>query len=153
MDSGSNLQQWCDARLLGVKTGKQEVGPKSVQNTCIFEFIKKYAVLSNNIYICKSCKFQLNLSNDITESFQAGTANILAINLTTERPLEELREYEKYNKSIKNIDKMVEKIASFYNFDNYIGANINSKKNRNEITKEVIIQMCFFKVVHFHLEI
>jgi hypothetical protein len=107
-------------------------------NQKLFEFIKKFAILSNNIYICKSCQFQLNLSNDITESFQAGTANILAINLTTERPLEELREYEKYNKSIKNIDKMVEKIASFYNFDNYIGANINSKKNRNEITKEVI---------------
>ena len=107
-------------------------------NQQLFEFIKKYAILSNNIYVCKSCGYQLNISTDITESFQAGTANILAINLTTERPLEELREYEKYNKSIKNIDKMVEKIASFYNFNNYIGSNINSKKNRNEITKETI---------------
>ena len=107
-------------------------------NQKLFEFIKKYAVLSKNTYVCKSCGFQLNVSTDITESFQAGTANILAINLTTERPLEELREYEKYNKSIKNIDKMVEKIASFYNINNYIGSNINSKKNRNEITKEAI---------------
>ena len=107
-------------------------------NQKLFEFIKKFAVLSDKKYICKSCKYQLNLSNDITESFQAGSANILAINLTTERSLEELREYEKYNKAIKNIDKMVEKIASFYNFEIYLGANINSKKNRNEIIKEVI---------------
>ena len=107
-------------------------------NQLLFEFIKKYALLSNNIYICKSCSFNLDISNDVTESFQAGMANILAINLTTERPLEELREYEKFSSSIKNIDKMVEKIASFYKIETYIGSSINSKKNRNEITKEII---------------
>ena len=107
-------------------------------NQLLFEFIKKYAKNVNNIYICKSCNYQLEISLDITESFQAGSANILAINLTTERALEDLREYEKYSNSIKNIDKMVEKIASFYHFDNYIGSSNNSKKNRNEITKEVV---------------
>ena len=107
-------------------------------NQLLYEFIKKYAIKSDNMFICKSCSFNLKISVDVTESYQAGMANILAINLTTERPLEELREYEKFSSSIKNIDKMVEKIASFYSFNNYIGSSINSKKNRNEITKEVI---------------
>jgi len=107
-------------------------------NQLLFEFIKKYAKNVNNTYICKSCNYQLEVDLDITESFQAGSTNILAINLTTERSLEDLREYEKFSNSIKNIDKMVEKIASFYNFDNYIGSSNNSKKNRNEITKEVV---------------
>jgi hypothetical protein len=107
-------------------------------NQLLFEFIKKYAKNVNNTYICKSCNYQLEVDLDITDSFQAGSANILAINLTTERSLEDLREYEKFSNSIKNIDKMVEKMASFYNFDNYIGSSNNSKKNRNEITKEVV---------------
>merc|ERR1712146_748835 len=75
-------------------------------NQLLFEFIKKYAKNVNNTYICKSCNYQLEVDLDITESLQAGSANILAINLTTERSLEDLREYEKFSNSIKNIDKM-----------------------------------------------
>jgi hypothetical protein len=129
----------CQHFISWIELQKNRKNNPNKYNQLLYEFIKKYAIKdSMNMYICKSCKFNLKISVDITESFQVGMANILAINLTTERPLEELREYEKYSSSIKNIDKMVEKIASFYSFNNYIGSSINSKKNRNEITKEVI---------------
>jgi hypothetical protein len=110
----------------------------NIYNQLLFEFIKKFAKNSNNNYVCKSCNYMLNISKDITESFQVGTTNILAINLTTESSLENLRQYEKYKYSIKNIDKIVEKIAGLINYSIYIGPSFNSKKNREEIIKEVI---------------
>lgn len=110
----------------------------NVYNQLLFEFIKKFSKNSNNNYVCKSCNYMLNISKDITESFQIGSTNILAINLSTESSLENLRQYEKYKYSIKNIDKIVEKIAVFINYSIYIGPSFNSKKNREEIIKEVI---------------
>ena len=75
----------------------------NVYNQLLFEFIKKFSQNSNNNYVCKSCNCMLKISKDITESFQIGSTNILAINLSTESSLENLRQYEKYKYSIKNI--------------------------------------------------
>ena len=56
----------------------------------------------------------------------------------TPQPLEELAKYEKFNKSIKNIDKIIEKVAYVVNMNNYVGNIPIVRLKRQELTKTTI---------------
>lgn len=108
-------------------------------NQLFFEFFKKYVIQTkDNDFICKSCSSMLDLRKYVSEYQGGGDTDSFALSLSINIPLEEMAEYEKYNKSIKYIDKLIERIAYISKINLYIGNDPVIKNRRQNMTKEVI---------------
>jgi len=106
-------------------------------NQLFFEFFKKYVTMnSEQDFICKSCSSLIDIKKYVSE-YQPG-GDTYALSLAISVPLEEMAEYEKYNKSIKYIDKLIERICYISKIVYYIGNDANVKNRRQNITKEII---------------
>uniref|UniRef100_A0A6C0H000 Uncharacterized protein n=1 Tax=viral metagenome TaxID=1070528 RepID=A0A6C0H000_9ZZZZ len=109
----------------------------SLFDQALYEFIKKYK--KDNVegeFICKSCSQLLDIKKFIADTFQGG---IFTLNLSTStKPLEELSKYEKFNKAIKNIDKIIERVAYVMNNNIYVGNQPIVRLKRQELTKTII---------------
>ena len=104
-------------------------------NDLIYKFVKKY-IISNedNIFICKSCNQLVEIENNIVNNYDGTVGINLSINLL----FYESNEYLKYSIAIKNIEKLIEKIAHIFNFNSYIGNVQINKIKRTEILKNII---------------
>lgn len=106
----------------------------------LYEFINQY-VLENNEgdYVCKSCSTQLNIKKFISGGYYDKSSDKFT---TYTMPLivylEEIPEYEKYRITIRNLDKLVEKISSISNIPYYIGSKSSVKTRRRPIVKNII---------------
>jgi hypothetical protein len=107
-------------------------------NQYLYQFFKHYVIENTEKeFICKSCSEIINLKkyiNDWTSSTEDG----IALSVSLNAQLDELPEYEKYNKSIKNLDKILEKICSGTNLNIFIGNKPQIKIKRQEIIKMLI---------------
>ena len=104
----------------------------------LFKFIKKYASTNDDgEYICKSCKQFLDIKVYMHDTFANNLSNV-ALSVSLEADLENIPEYEKFSKAIKNMDKNVEKIGYISGIQQYIGSNANNKIKRQDIVKYTI---------------
>lgn len=104
----------------------------------LYSFIKKYVITNNdNQYICKSCKQFLDIQNYLANPYEGGSSGIDII-LTSTKKLTDMNEYAKFSSSIKNIEKLVERLAQINNFNYYIGNELIHKYRRQDIVKQVI---------------
>jgi hypothetical protein len=107
-------------------------------NQLFFDFFKKYSMISKEKqFICKSCSAELDIAKYVTE-YQGGNVEEMTISLAAERELENLPEYEKFTKSIKNIDKIISRIAGITKLHYYEGTEPIVKLRRQNIVKQVI---------------
>ena len=111
-------------------------------NESIYNFVNKYVTSdSSNHYkqqfICKSCNQILEVEYIISDVFDSNTTGF-NIQIETHKNLNEIKEYAKYSYLIKNIDKIVERIARINNFTIYIGNEKINKIRRQDIIKQVI---------------
>jgi hypothetical protein len=107
-------------------------------NQLFFDFFKKYSLVSKEKqFICKSCSAELDISKFVTE-YQGGNVEEMTISLAAERELENLPEYEKFTKSIKNIDKIISRIAGITKIHYYEGTEPIVKLRRQNVVKQVI---------------
>lgn len=107
-------------------------------NQLFFDFFKKYSLISKeNQFICKSCSAELDISKFVTE-YQGGNVEEMTISLAAERELENLPEYEKFTKAIKNIDKIISRIAGIAKIHYYEGTEPIIKLRRQNVVKQVI---------------
>lgn len=105
-------------------------------NQLLFEFIKKYVIINDEQdYICKSCNFLVDIKRFVASREYS---DVIVINLAASVPLHEIAEYEKYSKSIQNIDKMIERICRAANILYYVGSLPEIKLRRQDVTKEMI---------------
>lgn len=109
----------------------------SIFDQALYEFIRKYKKVSmDGEFICKSCSQLLDVKKFIADTFQGG---VFTLNLSSStQPLEELSKYEKFNKSIKNIDKIIERVAYVMNMNTYVGNQPIIRLKRQELTKTTI---------------
>jgi hypothetical protein len=109
----------------------------SVFDQALYEFIRKYRKINvEGDYICNSCSQLLDIKRFMSMEYQGG---IFTLNLSASlKPLEELSKYEKFSKSIKNIDKIINKIGDVMNVSAYIGNTPIVRIKRQEITKTTI---------------
>jgi len=106
-------------------------------NQELFSFIKKYVTENkDNNFVCKSCYQLLDLSKYTTEIYPGSDS--IAISYGLENELETIPEYVKYNKSIKNMDKMIEKICYGANISYFVGSIQQTKLRRQEMIKNII---------------
>ena len=105
----------------------------------IYEFVKKYLKENkNNDYICKSCGQVLDISNYVTNVYNTGGLEGITININTFVALEEIKEYQKLSKSIKNIDKLIERISYLVGLTQYTGSLPATKLYRQDLIKKII---------------
>jgi hypothetical protein len=118
-------------------TGYRKKDPnKFIQE--LYIFFNKYIIEnSEKDFICKSCSEVINIKkymNDWTSSTEEG----IALSVSLNAQLEDLAEYEKYNKSIKMMDKIIEKVCSGLGINILVGNLPQIKLKRQEIIKNVI---------------
>ena len=106
----------------------------------LFNFVEQYVTEnSDSDFICKSCGMQLNIKKFILDgAFDDETHRFITFRTPLDIPLEEIPEYTKYNIAIRNIDKILEKIATICNIPYFIGTSYSVKFKRKSITKDVI---------------
>ncbi len=111
-----------------------------VLNQAVFDFVKQYVKVDDKgDYICKSCFEMLDLKKYVYEgTYVAELDTFLTTNLAVNQKLENLPKYEKYTRTIRNIEKNIEKICYMMNLNYYIGNTPTIKLRRKLIIKDVI---------------
>ena len=117
----------------------QKTNPKLYTDE-LYRFIQQY--VTENVdqeFVCKSCGYQLNIKKYIIDGvFDDDTQKFITYSMPMEVSLEDIPEYEKFRVSIRNIDKLIEKIASIANIPHLMKSSINIKWRRKGVVKDVI---------------
>lgn len=113
--------------------------PKLFQEK-MYQFIKQYVTenLSQN-YICKSCGTLIDIQKYVIDGeFDNDTQQFITFNMPLSIPLENIKEYEKYNIAIRNMDKLINNISVISNIPSLTGSTYNVKSKRRTIVKDAI---------------
>jgi hypothetical protein len=110
------------------------------KNQAIFDFVKQYVKTNErNEYICKSCSELLDLKKYVYEgTYVAELDTFQTTNLAVNQKLEEMPKYAKYTRTIRNIEKNIEKICYAINLPYYLGNTPVIKLRRKLIIKDTI---------------
>lgn len=124
---------WDKISALGKKN------PKAYMDQ-LYSFIQQYVIENvDQEFVCKSCGTQLNIKKYIIDgTFDDATQKFVTYSMPMDVPLEDIPEYEKYKITIRNIDKLVEKIANVSNIPHLDKASANVKWKRKAIVKDAI---------------
>lgn len=106
----------------------------------LYDFIEQYVIENQDgDFICKSCGHQLNIKKYVLDgTFDDDSQKFIAFATPLDIPLEEVPEYRKYNIVIRNIDKIIEKIANITGIPYMNGTSYAVKSKRKNITKDAI---------------
>lgn len=106
----------------------------------LYNFIQQYVWENvDQEFVCKSCGVQLNMKKYIIDGvFDDDTQKFVTYSMPMDIPLEDIPEYEKYKISVRNIDKIIEKIAFISNIPHLTKASFNVKWRRKAIIKDAI---------------
>jgi hypothetical protein len=106
----------------------------------LYTFIQQFVIENvEQDYVCKSCGNNLNIKKYVTDGvFDDETQRFITFGSNMDVPLEDIAEYEKFKISIRNLDKIIEKIANVSNIPHFIGMNNSVKTRRRFIIKEAI---------------
>ena len=109
-------------------------------NQYVFNFVKKYVKQNDRgDYLCKSCNEVLSLKKFVYEgTYVAELDTFLTTSLAVNQKLEELPKYRNYLRTIKNLEKNLEKIAYITELSYYLGNTAIIKLHRKTIIKDVI---------------
>jgi hypothetical protein len=109
-------------------------------NQAVFDFVKQYIKLNQRgEYICKSCNEQVQIQKFVVEgTYVEELDTFLTTSMTVSQNLEELPKYSKYRRTIRNIEKNIEKFAYSMDLIAYVGNTPVIKLRRKMVIKDVI---------------
>jgi len=109
-------------------------------NQMIFDFVKKYVKENDRgEYLCKSCNEGLLIKKFVSEGFyNKDSQEFMTSSIIINQRLEELPKYMKLNRTIKNLEKNLEKIAYIAGLNSYLGNTPVIKLHRKTIIKDTI---------------
>ena len=112
-------------------------------NTDLYEFILKYMIETyDGSFVCKSCGSLLNIKRYVDSGiFKKSTNEYIPFMSDSSyllKDLEKIPYYDKFRRSISNIDKIVERLASILNIIIYVGNLHSNKISRRNIVKNII---------------
>jgi len=98
------------------------------------DFYKRYVVDHiNSDYICNSCNQTINIDKYIYQ-----VNDLMKISAESKVPLEEQRQYNKFGKAINALDKIIERMGSFFNLTEYMGNHPSSVIKRRETIRNLL---------------
>jgi len=109
-------------------------------NQAVFEFVKQYVKQNDRgEYICKSCNEIAQVQKYVVEgTYIEELDTFLTTSLAVNQNLEELSKYSKYKRTIRNIEKNIEKFAFSTDILAFLGNTPVIKLRRKMIIKDVI---------------
>jgi len=109
-------------------------------NQLIFEFVKKYVKQNEKgDYICKSCNEMLLLKKYVKEgTYIKELDEFMTTSIVVNEKLYNIPKYNNLNRTIKNLEKILEKIAYICEISYYIGNNTTTKLHRKIVIKDTI---------------
>jgi hypothetical protein len=109
-------------------------------NQAIFDYVKQYVKLDEHgDYICKSCNEGVNLYKYVhSASYNEEMDTFMTTSIAVNQKLEEISKYAKYMRSIRNIEKSIEKFAYSLDIIAYLGNDPIIKLRRKMIIKDTI---------------
>lgn len=104
-----------------------------------FQFVQQYVIRNHEQdFICKSCGFQVNIRNYVLDGSYDDEGRFVSFTMPMDVPLKDIPEYEKYLSTIRNIEKIIEKIASITNMTFLIGTTTTVRMRIRKIVKDSI---------------
>jgi len=109
-------------------------------NQAVFDFVKQYVKLNERgEYICKSCNEIVQIQKYVFEgTYVAELDTFLTTSMAVSQNLEEMPKYAKFKRTIRNIEKNIEKFAYSADILTYLGNTPVTKLRRKMIIKDVI---------------
>ena len=109
-------------------------------NQAIFDFVKQYVKLDDHgEYMCKSCNEKVNIQKYVFEgTYVEELDTFMTTSMAVNQRLEEIPKYAKYMRTIRNIEKSIEKFAYSLDINSYLGNDPIIKLRRKMIIKDII---------------
>ncbi|ADO67345.1 hypothetical protein crov311 [Cafeteria roenbergensis virus] len=109
-------------------------------NQRIFDFVKKYVKVNDSgEYICKSCDELLPIKKYVyAGSYVDEIDTFLTTSIAVNQNLERIPKYRIYNRTIKNVDRLIERIGLLGNFNILLGNTPIIKLRRRLIVKDTL---------------
>lgn len=106
----------------------------------IYEFYQQYIDISaEQDYVCKSCKSAINVKKFILDGvFDNSIQSYVTYSVKMDVNIEDLPKYEKYKMSIRNIEKIIERMGSIFNIQGLNGNTYSVRSKRKAIVKDTI---------------
>ena len=106
----------------------------------IVDFAKQYVKISKTgDYVCKSCNEILSIKKYIYEgTYVEELDTFMTTNIAVNQKLEEIPKYSKYMRTIRNLEKNIEKIAYSSDLLSYLGTTPTIRLRRKLIIKDVL---------------
>jgi hypothetical protein len=106
----------------------------------VVDFAKQYVKLNEKgDYICKSCNELLSIKKFIYEgTYVEELDTFMTTNIAVNQRLEEIPKYSKFMRTIRNLEKNIEKIAYSCDLNVYIGTSPTIRLKRKLIIKDVL---------------
>lgn len=106
----------------------------------LYSFMDKYVIISEEQeYICKSCSILLPIKQFVQDGvYDNDQGRFVTFYTQIDTAFEELPEYEKYSKTIKNLDKQIERLCAVIGIPIYVGSARDVRNNRRDLTKNSI---------------
>ena len=106
----------------------------------LFEFVMQYVVENyEGDYICKSCGVLINIKNYVLDGSYDESGRFITLSMPMNVNIEDLPEYEKFRATIRNIDKLVDRVGSTGNI-HFLSEKTSRQRNpiKSRIVKDCI---------------
>lgn len=119
---------------------KLKKGDLNKYNMAITQFIYKYAVMtSNGFFICRLCSQLLRMREYVQDGkFDNATQKYTTNYVPTNIPLQEIKEYAKFGKTIKHVEGMLKKMNDMSGANMLTGDHANARIRKKTFIKNVI---------------
>ena len=109
-------------------------------NQAIFDFVKQYLKISESgDYLCKSCNESVYIQKYVFETTHVEELDfLLTTSMFVHQNLEDIPKYKKYIRTIRNLEKNIEKFAYTMDLMAYIGNNVIIRNRRKMVIKDII---------------
>jgi hypothetical protein len=109
-------------------------------NENLTKFIQDYAIETDELdFVCKSCGRLLEIRQFVEDGkFNDSQQKFITNYAPMDVPLEDLREYQKYDRTIKIIEKLIDRISLITKVNVFVGNSYANRIRRRHLVKNII---------------
>ena len=109
-------------------------------NSALTNFIDKYSIQTKNTeFTCRVCGEQLPIHQFVQDgTYDNNNEKFITAYIPIYIPLEELREYKKFQKNIKYLEKIIERLSLITQTTIYIGTSMSVAQKKKALIKMVL---------------
>jgi hypothetical protein len=136
----ANIEINCEHENMWKEINKEKFRNVNLYNTLVTQFIEKYAIESIELdFICKVCGQILPIKQYVQDGvYDNITQKFISFYVPEDVPLEEMREYMKYQLSVKYIDALILRLSLITGTNMLTGLTTHTKQKRKGIVKHII---------------